>query len=87
MKISGCVIQTRQIVDHTEEIFSANYKGKHIYISTDHGFGEPKYKHLKRFLIDVVDVKTGLYDVQSYEDLHDIRDAIICALKGAMLIT
>jgi hypothetical protein len=44
------------------------------------------YDHLKRFLIDVVDIKTGMYDVQTYQDLHTVRDAIIYALKGAMLV-
>jgi len=87
MKISGCIIQNRQIIDHTEELFNANYKGKEIRITTDHGFGKPQYDHLKRFLIDVVDIKTGMYDVQSYQDCHTIRDAIFYALKGAMLLS
>ena len=87
MKVSGCIIQKRQIIDHTENLFNANYKGKRIYISTDHGFGKPQYDHLKRFLIDVVDIKTGMYDVQTYQDLHTVRDAIIYALKGAMLVS
>ena len=56
-------------------------------ITTDHGFGKPQYDHLKRFLIDVVDIKTGMYDVQSYQDFHTVRDAIIYALKGAMLVS
>lgn len=87
MKVSGCIIQKRQIIDHTENLFNANYKGKRIYISTEHGFGKPQYGHLKRFLIDVVDIKTGMYDVQSYQDCHTVRDAIIYALKGAMLVS
>ena len=87
MKVSECIIQERQIIDHTENLFNANYKGKRIYISTDHGFGKPQYDHLKRFLIDVVDIKTGMYDVQTYQDLHTVRDAIIYALKGAMLVS
>ena len=86
MKVSGCIIQNRKIIDHTENLFIANYKGKRIYISTDHGFGKPQYDHLKRFLIDVVDIKTGMYDVQAYQDLHTVRDAIVYALKGAMLV-
>jgi hypothetical protein len=85
MKISGCIIQNRNICDSTENLFKAIYKGKCIYISTDHGFGKPKYDHLKRFLIDVIDIKTGMYDVQTYEDFHVIRDAIIFALKGSLL--
>lgn len=86
MKISGCVIQNNQIIDNTKNNFNANYKGKRIYISTEHGFGKPKYNHLKRFLIDVVDIKTGMYDVQSYQDFNEIKDAIRFALIGAMLI-
>lgn len=86
MKVSGCIIQNRQIIDHTENLFNANYKGKRIYISTSQEFGKPQYDHLKRFLIDVVDIKTGIHNVHAYKDLHTIRDAIIYALKGAMLV-
>ncbi len=86
MKVAGCIIQKRNILEHNYGLFNANYKGKRIYISTDHGFGKPQFPHLKRFLIDVVDIKTGMYDVQSYQDCHTIRDAIIYALDGAMLV-
>jgi hypothetical protein len=85
MKVSGCVIQEKNIAVNTSESFEATYKGKRIYITTDHGFGESKYPLCKRFLIDVVDIKTGMYDVQSYQDHQKIRDALIYALKGAML--
>lgn len=84
MKIAGCVI--RKIKQDTEDTFEAEYKGKRIYVTTEHGFGEPKYDHLRRFLIDVIDIKTGMYDVQSYDDFHTMRGAIICALRGAKLI-
>lgn len=87
MKVLGCIIQKRQIIDHTKNLFDANYKGKRIYISTDHGFGKPKNAYLKRFLIDVVDIKTGMYDVQTYEDFEHIDEAIEYALKGAMLVS
>jgi hypothetical protein len=87
MKISGAVIQNRNIKTSTEDVFDAKYKGKHIYITTDHGFGKPQYKHLKRFCIDVIDIKTGTRDVDSYNDFHEIRDAIRFALDGACLIT
>lgn len=86
MKISGCIIQNRQILDSTEDLFNANYKGKRIYISSDHGHGKAKYEHLKRSHIDVLDIKTDSYDVQSYQDCHTIQDAIRFALKGACLI-
>lgn len=86
MKVSGCIFQNRNIVTNTDNEFEAVYKGKSIYITTNHGFGEPEYSHLKRLLIDVVDIKTGMYDVQTYSDCHSIRDGIIKALNGAMLI-
>jgi hypothetical protein len=86
MKVAGCVFQNRNITINTENEFDALYKGKRIYITTDHGFGEPKYRQLKRFLIDVIDIKTGMYDVQTYQDCHSVRDAIIQALNGAMLV-
>ena len=87
MKISGLIIQNRNIVVHTENDFDATYKGKNIVISTDHGFGKPKYDHLKRFNIYVVDIPSGMYDVQSYEDFYEIRDAIRYALIGSLLLT
>lgn len=85
MKIGGCVIQDRNIGIHTKDDFTATYKGKQIYITTDHGFGDAIYSHLTRYDIDVIDLKTGMYDVTTYQDLHTMRDAILYALKGAML--
>ena len=87
MKISGAIIQQRNIIVSSENEFQATYKGKEIYISTEHSLGKPKYDHLKRFNIDVQDMNTGMYDVQTYEDFHDINDAIRYALKGACLIS
>ena len=81
------IIQDRNITTKTETDFEATYKGKRIYISTNHGFGKPKYAHLKRFNIDVIDIKTGMYDVQSYQDCHTMNDAIIYAVKGACLVS
>ena len=86
MKISGAVIQERNIEVNTPDNFFATYKGKQIIISSDHGLGKPRYDHLTRFCIDVIDIKTGLRDVDSYEDCHDIKDAIRLALQGACLI-
>lgn len=86
MKISGLVIQDRKISVNNENTFHARYKGKTIQITTDHGFGEPKYDHLKRFMIDVWDDKTGMNDVSTYEDCHCIEDAIREALIGACLL-
>lgn len=87
MKISGAIIQQRNIEVSTENEFRATYKGKQISITTGHGFGEPRYDHLKRFMIDVIDIKTGMVDVQTYEDFHEIEDAVRSALKGACLIS
>ena len=86
MKVAGCVIQNKNISENTEDVFCATYKGKRFYITQTDFYGQPKYDHLKRFLIDVVDIETGMYDVQSYEDFHSIHDAIIYALKGSQLI-
>ena len=85
MKISGCVFQKRQILDSNLGLFNANYKGKRFYISTEHGFGKAVYPKDRRFLIDVVDIKTGMYDVQTYGDFEHIDEAIEYALKGACL--
>ena len=85
--VVGAVIQNRNITENTEDNFSAKYKGKLIEITTDHGFGDPMYKHLKRFSIDVIDIDSGWKDVESYEDLHTMHDAIRSALKGACLIS
>ena len=87
MKISGAIIQTRNIEVSTENEFRATYKGKQISITTDHGFGKPKYDHLKRFMIDVIDIETGMADVQTCEDLHEVKDAVRFALQGACLIS
>lgn len=87
MKISGAIIQQRNIIVSSENEFQATYKGKQINITTDHGFGEPEFYHFKRFNIDVIDIETGMSDVQTYEDFHDINDAIRYALKGACLIS
>ena len=87
MKISGAIIQQRNIIVSSENEFQATYKGKQINITTDHGFGKPEFGHLKRFNIDVIDIETGMSDVQTYEDFHEINDAIRYALKSACLIS
>lgn len=86
MKVAGIVIQDRNITIRTESDFEATYKGKNIVISTNHGFGKPKLDFLNRYNIDVTDIKTGMYDVQSYQDFPTMRDALIFALNGACLI-
>jgi len=86
MKISGAIIQERNISENTPSDFFATYKGKQISISTSHELGKPNYEHLKRYSIDVVDIRTGMFDVQTYSDCYSMRDAIREALKGACLI-
>ena len=87
MKISGAIIQQRNIIENNEYRFEATYKGKKIVVSTIHGLGKPKYPHLTRYNIDVTDIKTGMADVETYEDCHQMRDAIRTALYGACLIS
>ena len=82
MKIGGRIFQQKKIIENTSDIFDAKYKKCNFYITTDHGFGEPQYKHLKRFCIDVR-AEDGGYLVQTYGDFHDMRSAIIYALDGA----
>ncbi len=86
MKISGAVIQERNISVNTPDLFEATYKGRQIYITTDHGHGQPEWDHLKRYDITVIDLASGMYDVFSYEDCHTMKDAIRYALKGACLL-
>jgi zona occludens toxin (predicted ATPase) len=86
MKISEAIIQNRNIKINTTNDFDATYKGKRITITTDHGFGKPKYDFLKRYCIDVWDIKSGIKDVDSWQDLHSMKDAIRYALIGACLI-
>lgn len=40
MKIAGCIIQKRNIKLNTSDSFYASYKGKRIYVSSNHGFGK-----------------------------------------------
>lgn len=86
MRISGCVFQQRNIIINSEEQFRAKYKGKEINISMFHNLGEAKFNHLTRFRLIVLDIKSGITNVDTYEDCHNIRDAIRCALKGVELI-
>jgi len=86
MKVSGLVIQNSKIKKNTSSDFEATYKGKEITISTNHSLGSAIYKHLERYNIDVIDIKTGMYDVQTYKDLHSMHDAIRFALMGACLL-
>jgi GTP:adenosylcobinamide-phosphate guanylyltransferase len=86
MKVSEAIIQNRNISEHTKDNFYATYKGKSIEITTNHGHGDPEHDHLTRYDIVVIDLKTGMFDVNTWEDYHNIHDAIRCALQGACLI-
>jgi hypothetical protein len=79
-------IPNKSIEVSNEETFIARYKGRYIYITTDHGHGKAQYKWLKRFHMDVIHEKSGMYDCEAVEDHHNINDAIRSALKGSMLI-
>lgn len=87
MKISCAVIQDRNIKENSETTFLATYKGMTIYVTTDHGFGEPKYKHLTRYYMAVTNNKNDMHDVDTWEDCHTMKDAIRIALEGACLIS
>ncbi|KFC19347.1 hypothetical protein [Chryseobacterium sp. FH1] len=83
MKIAGCVI--RKIIEKSPKYFEAEYKGYHIYVSTNHGFGKPKDKNLKRFNIEVTHIESGIYGVNTWEDFETIEKAIEYALEGSLL--
>lgn len=85
MKIAGRVIQNRNIQVNTPEHFEATYKGLQIVITTDHGFGDPEYPYLKRYSMDAYGIENGIYDVQTWKDLHSMEDAIRETLEGACL--
>lgn len=84
MKIAGRTFRNVSFTNK-ETCFYAIYKGKKISITTNHGYGKPKFKQLNRFLIDVTDIKTGMIDVDSYEDCETIDEAIQKACTGAMI--
>lgn len=85
MKVSGAIIQNRFIEKNTDTDFIAKYKKHWIEISSDHGFGKPKHDHLTRFNIEVLHMNGG-HTVDSYEDFHNIKDAIRFALKESCLL-
>ncbi len=86
MKISGAIIQERNIRKNTDDDFVATYKKKYISVTTNHGHGKPKYDHLRRFDVTVTDLASGMYDVDAIKDCHTIKDAIRYALEGSLLI-
>ena len=73
------------IFAHTANVFHAQYKGKRINITTDHGFGSPRFSEERRFMIDVIDMKTDMLDVDALKDCLSMTEAITYALEGACL--
>lgn len=90
MKFCNSVIQRRNISKNTLSEFLATYKGKQISITTNHNLGKPNRTYLgdfyKRFSITVIDLKSGMLDVDTYLDEEHITDAILYALKGAQIL-
>ena len=86
MKVSGAIIQKRMISEHTETTFHATYKGHDIHITSCHGHGKPKHDFLTRYDIEVRVGESGVLDVNTWEDFHNMHDAIAYALRGACLI-
>lgn len=80
------VIQERNIDTNDGTTFEATYKGFDIYISADNGHGKPKEKGLKRYDIVVMNSSNGIKDCDTWQDLPNLRSAIMYALKGACLI-
>lgn len=78
------VIQERNIDTNDGVTFEATYKGVDIQITTEHGHGKAE-KGLKRFDIVVLG-KFGAIDCDTWQDLPNLRSAIMFALKGACLI-
>lgn len=86
MRISGAIIQNRNIEVSTRNKFVAIYKKKRINVSDGHKSGKPDEWWLTRYSVEVIDIKTGIVDVDSYKDCHEIRDAIRYALCEACLV-
>lgn len=85
MKIEGCIIQKKKIITYSNHDFQAWYKHRFIYVSDDHGYGQPKSKDLRRYHVEVFGVD-GIHDVNDTKDFPTIEDAIKYALEGACLI-
>lgn len=82
MKICGKIIQERNIKVNTTDEFSAVYK-KH-YITIFRLEKIDRYDN-QTFNVDVTDL-AGCYAVNAVFEGRSMRDAIIYALKGALLI-
>lgn len=85
VKIQGSIIRDKYIQEHTDTVFDATYKGRQIYITTEHGLGLPRETGLNRYCIDVTH-STGMKEVDTYEDLETMQEAIEYALTGSQLL-
>ena len=84
MKIGNSIIQSRNIIVNTADNFECRYKGKDIHITTEHAHGKSIQNGYYRYSI-VVFGDRG-YDVNTYEDLSSINQAIKYALLSAKLL-
>jgi len=87
MKIrTDVIIQNKNISIYNANDFEATYKEKKIIITSNHEFDPPQYNHLTRYLINVIDIKSGKNEFQKCDDFHTMMDAIRIAVIGSNLI-
>jgi hypothetical protein len=84
MRIASAIIQNRNITRSTPNDFNATYKGREINITTNHGNGKPQHPDYIRY--DIVVTYLGSYEVNTWQDLFSMHEAIEYALKGACLM-
>lgn len=85
MKIEGCIIQKKKIIVYSNHDFQAWYKHRFIYVSDDHGYGQPKSKDPRRYHVEVFGMD-GIHDVNDTKDFPTIEDAMENALQAACRI-
>lgn len=86
MKILNSLFRKNKIIIYNKNNFIATYKNKYFHITSDHGYGKSSVDVNIRFCIDVIDLKSGMYDVFTYQDVETIEEAIKFALKGSCLV-
>lgn len=84
MKIAGCVFRQSEIQINNENTFAARYRKRTIYVSSEHGFGKAKEPGKTRFYQEVYG-DDGIYDMECYNDFHNIEESIKDTLEGAGL--
>lgn len=75
---------SQKIQINNENTFAARYRKRTIYVSSEHGFGKAKESGKTRFYQEVYG-DDGIYDMECYNDFHNIEEAIIDTLEGAGL--